>query len=569
MRKQIPAALLSCIALSAVAAPDAVYLGGRIYPEAAPDARHEAMAVEGGRIVALGSSASIKALAGSATDVIQLAGKTVLPGFNDQHVHPLGAGIEGEGCLIEQGSTLKQLQERLAGCVARTAPGEWIKGAQWDAASLGAVPAASLLDAVAPDNPVVLTDTSGHSVWANSLAMARGGITRESQSPKGGVVERLDDGSPSGVLRESAISLVSHAMPRPDAAALRQALANSHAEMARYGITGYTEAAIGYIAGVAAEMNAVQAYAEENGMPLRARMCLTWSPATGLKEADIDELIAQRNLWAGHQLSVDCIKIFLDGVPTDSHTAAMLAPYVDKVPGRDPHAVDMGITMVPQAELNEATARFDAMGLSVKYHAAGDAAVRAGLDAIEYTRQVNGAYGPLHAVGHATFVAKEDLQRARDIGATIEMSPYLFSPTPINDSITAAVGEPRIQRVWPVREAVDAGALVVIGSDWAVVPSVNPWIAIETLITRERPGGSDDTFHGTGEAITLEQALALLTTNAARHLGRDHELGKLLPGYLADFMVIDRDPWQTPVRELHKMGVSMTVVGGKTVYSNE
>lgn len=569
MRCLITSVALVCTATISVAAPDAIFLNGNIYPEASHAVKFEAMAVDGDRVLTLGNGASVKALAGPETRVVDLGGRTVLPGFNDQHVHPLGAGVEDMGCHIEQGSTLAQLLANLSECVASTPKGQWIKGAQWDASSLGETPQASSLDRVSPDHPVILTDTSGHSIWANSLAMKLADITREVESPRGGVVERLPDGSPSGVFRESAIALVSRAAPRLGAEELKHALSHSLQEMARYGITSYSEAAVGYLSGVEAEMTVLKAYADETGIPLRARACLTWSPATGLKEPDIDSLIAERNLWQADHLSVDCIKIFLDGVPTDSHTAAMLAPYVDKVPGRDAGQEDIGITMVPQDELNEATARFDAMGLSVKYHAAGDAAVRAGLNAIEYARRVNGAYGPLHAVGHATFVTREDLERARDIGATIEMSPYLFSPTPINDSITTAVGEPRITRAWPVRDAIDSGALVVIGSDWAVVPSVNPWIAIETLITRERPGGSQDTFYGTSQRITLEEALAMLTINAARHLGRDHELGRLLPGYLADFIVIDRDPWKTPVRELHKVNVEMTIVGGREVYSNE
>ena len=569
VRYALTSLALSCSTVICFASPDSVLINGNIYPEASQSLRFEAMAVGDDRIVALGDTKSIQDLAGPTTHVIDLKGRTVLPGFNDQHVHPLSASMRGAGCQINQGSDLSELKARLATCIDKFRDGDWIVGGQWDASSLGAAPRAELLDDISPNNPVSLTDTSGHSIWVNSMAMKLASVTRDSESPQGGVVERLPDGSLSGVFRESAISLITRAIPRPTEEEMFNSLPVGLKEMARFGITSYTEAAVGFIASVEAEMNTLKRYAEEVGLPLRARACLTWSPATGLKEDNIDALIAQRNLWQAENLTVDCIKIFVDGVPTDSHTAAMLAPYVDNVPGRSPDVEDRGITMVPQEALNRATARFDSMGLTVKYHAAGDAAVRAGLDAIEYTRTVNGAYGPLHDVGHTTFVDPSDLRRARAIGATIEMSPYLFSPTPINDSITAAIGEPRIERAWPVREAVDAGALVVIGSDWAVVPSVNPWIAIETLITRERPGGSDKTFYGDSQSITLDEALTMLTANAARHLGRENELGKLLPGYLADYIVIDRDPWQTQIRRLHQINVEMTVVGGNIVYSSD
>jgi predicted amidohydrolase YtcJ len=212
--------------------------------------------------------------------------------------------------------------------------------------------------------------------------------------------------------------------------------------------------------------------------------------------------------------------------------------------------------------------RFDRLGMTVKFHAAGDAAVRAGLDAIEAARRTNGYSGRLHDVGHCTFVAKADLPRARAIGATFEVSPYLFAPSPINDDITKATGAERIARVWPVREMLDAGALVVAGSDWAVVPSVNPWIAVETLVTREKPGGSAESF-GKAQAITVPEALALFTTNAARHRGEQRRLGAIEPGMLADVIVVDRDPYEVPVREIHRTRVIKTIVGGKVVYDGD
>jgi predicted amidohydrolase YtcJ len=222
--------------------------------------------------------------------------------------------------------------------------------------------------------------------------------------------------------------------------------------------------------------------------------------------------------------------------------------------------------LVPQPALNAAVSRFDALGLAVKFHAAGDAAVRAGLDAIEAARHANGFSGILHDVGHCTFVAREDIPRARVIGATFEVSPYLWGPSPINDSITEAVGPVLIQRVWPVREMLQARALVVAGSDWSVVPSVNPWIAVEALVTRERPGGSKDAF-GKAEAITLDEAIRLFTVNAARHRHAESQLGDISVGKLADLIVLDRDPFAIPVRGLHTVRVMKTFIGGEVVYA--
>jgi predicted amidohydrolase YtcJ len=252
-------------------------------------------------------------------------------------------------------------------------------------------------------------------------------------------------------------------------------------------------------------------------------------------------------------------------VPTDSHTAAMLEPYVGKVAGRADKASERGMLLVPQNVLDQAVIRFDSLGVAVKFHAAGDAAVQAGLNAIEAARKHNGFSGVLHDVGHCTFVSKNDIARARQLGATFEVSPYLWSPSPINDSITEAVGPETIKRVWPVREMLDAGALVVAGSDWSVVPSVNPWGAIEALVTRERPGGSSDSF-GKDEAIHLEEALDLFTVNAARHLHLGGQLGEVAVGMLADLVVLDKDPLTLRPEQLHTVGVLKTVINGDVVF---
>lgn len=554
------------LAFTAKAQPEMILTNGNIRALDDDGSVYSTMALDSGRILALGDSDTIGKLAGPSTRVIDLKGRTVLPGLHDHHVHPMGAGTERNACTFQQGATLDIIRQRISECIAAAQPGEWIRGSQWDASALGRIPDAGMIDDISPENPVLLTDTSGHSVWANTLAMKLAGIDRQTRSPQGGVIEKQPNGEPSGVFRESAIALLAAAAPAIDPNHLLKGFAWAVNEMASQGITSFTEAAVGYIAGIDTEMSAVHRYSATEGMPLRARFCLTWMPATGLQEADVDALIEHRNKWAAPNVAVDCVKIFLDGVPTDSHTAAMLEPYASSIPGRDDTVEDLGMLLVSQELLNKAVARFDAAGLTVKFHAAGDAAVRAGIQAVTYARKVNGLPGPSHDIGHATFAAPGDFERARDAGATIEMSPYLWTPTPINDSITEAIGEPRIKRVWAIREALDAGALVVAGSDWAVVPSVNPWIAIETMITREKPGGSDKTFYGKGQAITLDEAMRIFTRNGARHLGKSHEMGMLAPGFLADLIIVDRDPWKIAVRELHKVVVDATLVAGKVVH---
>ena len=514
-----------------------------------------------GWIVAVGSATDVAKLRGKTTEVVDLAGQAVLPGFTDMHVHPVFAGLQAQRCVVPQGSTLESLQEAVKRCVAKAAPNEWITGGQWDASAIGKPPTRAMLDAVAPNNPVLLGDTSEHSAWANSRALAIAGVDRNTKNPSLGIVERDARGEPTGVLREDAVTLVRRHVPPPTDAQIRAALKSSADLMLSYGITSFTEAAAGYSSTVEKEVAVYAALSDSGALKQRVRLCLSWTPGN----ADSEAVIAARNTFTRVRIAVDCVKIFLDGVPTDSHTAAMLEPYEGTVAGRMDEASRKGMLLLPQKTLDEAVTRFDSLGLAVKFHAAGDAAVRAGLNAIEAARRANGFSGVLHDVGHCTFVAREDLPRARAIGATFEVSPYLWDPSPINDDIAAAVGMARIQRVWPVREMIDAGALVVPGSDWSVVPSVNPWIAVETLVTRENPGGSVRSF-GKAEAISLKEAIQLFTVNSARHRHLEGSLGAIAPGMLADLIVLSKDPYEIPARELHEIKVITTFIGGKPVF---
>jgi predicted amidohydrolase YtcJ len=221
--------------------------------------------------------------------------------------------------------------------------------------------------------------------------------------------------------------------------------------------------------------------------------------------------------------------------------------------------------MVPAEELQRRTIALDQAGLTVKFHAAGDAAVRAGIEAIAAARAVNPTGGNLHNVGHNSFVDPADIRRAVEVGVVFEFSPYIWFENPIIPDIRKAVGEERMERWIPVKDALDAGALVVPGSDWNVVPSVNPWIAIETLVTRLPPGGAGEPL-GAAERITLEQAVDMFTRQAARSRNFDYATGTLEPGKLADFIVLDRDIFAVPIAEVHQTRVLMTYIGGEKVY---
>lgn len=540
----------------AAAAPpaDTVFIHGQLHSSAG---LRSAMAVANGDILAIGTDAQIQKLAGPATRTVDLQGKAVFPGFFDMHVHPMMASNGAEGaCRIEQGATAAQLLQVVGACVKAMPRGEWVTGAQWQASSMGDTPITrQTLDAVSPDNPVMLFDISGHSLWVNSLALKAAGIARDTPNPTGGIIERNAAGEPTGILRETARDLILRQVPKSTPAMNIAALTKSLQILLSKGVTSLTDAMV-----FRDDLVAYDALADRGALHQTVRACIAYSHAGKVVPGN-EQLIAERQRYARPQLQPDCVKVFMDGVPTESHTGAMLEPYVDDQPNAPPR----GLLLVEPAVLNPALAAWDAQGLTVLFHAAGDAAVRAALDSVAFARKANGMKGPRHQVGHTSFADAADIARARDLRATIEFSPYLWYPQPIDDDITKAVGAARTQRAWPIREGLEAGALVVGGSDWAVVPDPDPWLAIETSITRRAPGGVGPTFGGP-EAITLRQALDIFTINGARQMGMEARLGSLSPGKQADFIVVSADPFRLPVTQIHTIRVEQTYTRGQRVF---
>lgn len=544
--------LCGAMAHAQPAPADLLFVGGTVLT---PGGTASAVAVSHGTIVAVGSDSEIMALPHDGAKVVQLSGATLMPGLYDMHVHTYFAGQDMLSCRFARGSAPAAIVAAVKACAARAAPGSWIIGGSW----VGAVfrpgeQGHGLLDAAAPDNPVLLNDESLHSVWLNARALKLAGIDSSTPNPPGGVIDRDAHGAPTGVLRESAAKDVERVIPKPTPDEQVAAVKAATDRMLAYGIVGFTDAAVrrDYAIGLSR-------YAKSGGLRQYARGCIVWGPNAQGSES----LIPERQLWSGGRLQLDCIKMFLDGVPLEGQTAAMLAPYAAPAHG----TAGTGIKEIPEATLFPAVAEFDRQGLIIKFHAAGDAAVREAIDAVEHARAANGASGQHHEVGHNTFVDPADVPRVRALGMTWEMSPYIWYPTPITaHDIAAAVGPERMKRLWPVREVVATGANVVVGSDWPVIADVNPWLAFETLVTRQVPGATGPA-QAPDEAITREQALTLLTANGAREMGRLDRGGTIEPGKLADVIVVDRNPLTVPVGQIHATRVLATWIAGEQVYA--
>lgn len=561
-------ALLGAVTTPAIAADAGQKSGGsilllnaRVYT---PTGWKQAVAVRNGIIVAVGTNADVTARAPAGAQRIDIGGKTVFPGLHDMHVHPMGAGAQMSECHFSQDSAPQQVLDAVARCVAARKTGEWITGGQWQGIAFGdAGPNKTMLDKVSPDNPVLLTDVSGHSSWANSAALKLAGVDKGTPDPQGGVIERDSSGEPTGILREVASQLVASrvppASPAENAASLKRALD----QLLSTGVTTLVDALV--VPAIAQAYDDLDARGE---LVQQVRGCLVFGRSPG-PQTSFDQLLASRGQYARANFRPDCVKVFMDGVPTAGHTAALLEPYADNPPGMTNTGRERGILMVSPSELNPLVTKWDKMGLTVKFHAVGDAASKAVLDAIAVARKANGPNGPMHDVAHLTLLAKDQVARARPLRATFEFSPYLWFPTIINDEQLKAVGPKLMSRAWPVREAIDSGALVVVGSDWPTgTPTANPWIGMETLVTRRVPGDSGNgPAIAASEAITLKEAVDLFTINGARQMGDAKVRGSIEPGKIADLIVLDRNPFEIPINDVHNTIVERVFLNGRPVFS--
>ncbi|MGD9603162.1 MAG: amidohydrolase [Gammaproteobacteria bacterium] len=397
--------------------------------------------------------------------------------------------------------------------------------------------------------------------WRRARGPGRGwSISRDAPRCQGSSTRTLRDarGEPTGLLLEEADSLARNRLPDwSDAqylAGVEEMVRIAH----RYGITAVNDAD--------ASEPLLRAYhAADAAGRLKMRVAASLSTPYGRRTTPLDSATfeALRDRYASAHVDTRFVKIYLDGVPTSARTAAMLAPYQ---PHPDFPAGHTGAVHVDADVLGQDIAAFEARGFTVKLHTAGDRAIRVALDAIEAAHRVSGRTDLRHELAHAGFIDETDLPRFRALNVAADLSPYLWYPSPINDSIVGAVGE-RGRHYWPIRTLAEAGVALLAGSDWpAAVASMDPWIGLATMVTRRDPAGRAAGALWPAQAIDLERALAIFTRDGARALRIEHHAGTLNPGKSADVIVLDRDLLQTAPDALASTQVDMTFFAGECVW---
>ncbi len=544
---------------------DAVMLNGAIYTVDAAQPWVEAVAIEDGHYVFVGSSEEARKYVGAETNVADLQGRMVMPGINDAHIHPLmGATQQLYECQFPSASNPDQIADALRSCVEKDPASGWIIGGQWGSGFFQQFDIGSpraWLDSISGDKAVSLNDDSHHNAWFNSKALALAGISRSTPDPEGGSIGRDAGGEPNGLLVETAAREGQKAMPDWSAGQYIAAVQEVMRIARGYGITGMKDAG-------AYESGAMSAYHEVDTnlggltLHLAADIRTPYGPRTA--PLDIDEIERVRDAYASTHVHTEFVKIFLDGVPTPARTAGMLDPYLpDEVHG-DPFTGNLHVG--PELLANDLIA-LDAKGFTVKMHAAGDGSVREGLDAIAAARRANGDSGLRHELAHAGYIHPDDIPRFATLDAVADISPVLWHPSPIIDAIISALG-PRGEKYFPVRDLLDAGARVVAGTDWpAVAPDANPWVGIESLVSRRDPYGQRQGQLWPQQAVTLEEAIRIYTLNGAGALRLDQVTGSIEVGKSADFIVLDRNLFEVAVDEIGGTEVVMTFFEGHPIYT--
>jgi predicted amidohydrolase YtcJ len=547
----------------ASSAADAIWLGGDLLTLNPAQPKAQAMAVGQGRILAVGSDADVLALSGPHTVHHALHGQALMPGLIDTHAHGIwGATRELFEVYVGLSARLDELLSALRTRCASLAPGTWVSGGPWHVAwlaGLGAAPKA-VLDGACPEHPVALRDVTYHSAWLNSAALRACGITRDTPDPSGGRIGRGPDGEPDGILYETAQNLVRDFI-QPSAAQSLQAVAHLRTALHSLGLTGFKEAMAGE-----PELAAYQSADHAGELQLHVAAHLALNSLTAVAHTPLATLLAWRAQYASTHVHTGFIKMFLDGV-APTLTAAFLEPYLPQ-PGCAPaaHDPDAQLAIAPTV-LAELLTTLDAHGFVVKMHAVGDRAARAGLDAVAAARQANGPSGLRHEIGHTAFVAEADMPRFAALGMVADMSPRLWFPNPVTAGQDRVLGPARRNRCHAIRSLMAAGAELTYGSDWpAAAADVNPWVGLAGMLTRRNPFGLFPGFVGEDQAITLDQALPLFTTQAARAMQLQDTTGALRPGLSADFIRLETPLVQLQADDIARVQVRETWFEGACVF---
>ena len=559
--------LLGCVAVLATwsvmarAEADWVLRGGPIYSMDASAQHFSAIALKGNRIVWLGDADAATAHIGAKTEVVELEGRSVFPGFIDTHIHSMDTLPLVNGVKLSPYQSAEEVLASIA-AHARTHPYQNpVIGNGFLAPAFGVNgPTAAQLDAVIPDRPALIIDEGGHTAWANTLALKAGGITRETPDPVPGAhfFQRDESGNPTGWLVEgAAIDPVSEALGLVSEEAMALAAPGFFAEMSAVGLTAAFDAGM-IDTGEQGRALALK-MAEAGEFPLRMVASLYVNQPEQLHNALA--VLAQLNARYRHPLfTVSTLKLSLDGT-VEAKTAVMLEPY-SAPEGHEP------APLLPNPAMFDAVAAAHQTNIDLHLHAIGDGAVRAALDAIERAQTMYPESASRSTICHIEIVSAQDVARFAALGVVAQTTPTWFY---YDDLALNRLGEDRFNQMYPLASILRNGGKVTLGSDypvsWIGQDALNPMFNIEMAVTRQQAGNAEVPVQPrVSERLSVDQAIRAHTSDAAWQLRLEDDIGTLEVGKLADLVVLERDPYDSDPYQLHTIRVDRTFSDGRLVY---
>lgn len=540
-------ALISLVAIFSCQSPqtpaDLIITHANIWTgnQAQPSA--QAMAISGDTIMAIGTTAQILKYREDSTEVIEMQGELVTPGFIDGHVHFLTGGFNLSSVQLRDAGSPEEFARRIKEFASTLEPGTWILGGDWDHENWGGeLPTKAWIDEFTPQHPVWVTRLDGHMSLANSLAMQMAGVDKNVKDIVGGTIIRDVNGQPTGIFKDNATILIGMKVPSASSEMEDKALQAAMDYVASNGVTS-----IHHMAGY---MDALERARAEERLITRIYAMMPLSNWESLAEKVKAEGIGDK--W----LRIGGLKGFVDG-SLGSHTAAFFDPYTD-APG------DRGFFVNSREQLYEWIADADDAGLQVMVHAIGDSAINALLNTYEQIMMENGARDRRFRIEHAQHISPADIQRFGQLKVIPSMQPYHA----IDDGRWAekVIGPERIKTTYAFKSLFDTQATVVFGSDWFVAPPT-PLEGIYAAVTRRTLDDKNPEGWVPEQKITVEQALIAYTKNAAYASFEEKIKGTLEVGKLADFVILDRDIFHIPAEQIRETKVLKTFVGGKMAYA--
>lgn len=539
-------------------APDLIVINADIRTMDPLQPRAAAVAVKNGRVLALGDSREIRAMANGGCRVVDAGGRLVLPGFQDTHIHLQDSGTGfSTSVSLEGARNIEELQSRIREFAAKRTNDLWIRGVGWYSGIFGAHNLdRHVLDVAVPDRPVYIYASDGHNAAMNTKACEAVGLDASVADPHAGQFVRDKDGNPTGLIYEDAIDWVRARMPKLPLDAYFDGVRYGQKLCNRHGITGVLDAMVGE-----RHMKVYRGLDEGGELSVRLRATAKVFPHETVKDA-LGRIEALRQDFRSDNIAVHSAKFFLDGV-IENRTAAMIEDYSDEIGGN-------AEIMFDEELLKELFIAFDAARFQLHVHVIGDRATRVALDDIAAARDKNGAWPSLHQLAHVQMIDPTDIPRLRELGVVTNMQPLWARNEPsVTEMALPLIGEKRGRWMYPWRSIVDSGAPYAVSSDWGV-STLNPFPIMQTAVTRQPDRVKPDfPVFVPEERMTVDQVVRGYTTKAAEAAWRSDETGSLTPGRYADMILLDRDIFSVDPYEIGGTQVDLTLLGGREVHRAE